>query len=53
MDHMKGGRWALGSSSVEDLVAPRHEPYWTRLAPAEEDHTPAGVEQAPRVLVDQ
>jgi hypothetical protein len=52
MDHMKGGRWARGSSSLEDLVAPRHEPYWTRLAPAsEEDHAPAVAEQAEGVLV--
>jgi hypothetical protein len=33
MDHMKGGRWVLGASSVSDLIAPRHEPYWIKLAP--------------------
>jgi hypothetical protein len=32
MDHMKGGRWVAGSSSIRDLIAPRQEPYWARLA---------------------
>jgi hypothetical protein len=41
MDHMKGERWALGSSSIEDLIAPRHEPYWTRLAAASEENRAA------------
>jgi hypothetical protein len=36
MDHMKGERWAHGSSSLRDLIVPRHEPYWTTLAPASE-----------------
>ena len=33
MDHMKGGRWVLGGSSVDDLIAPRYEPYWSKLPP--------------------
>jgi hypothetical protein len=54
MDHMKGGRWALGSSSLEDLVAPRHEPYWARLTPGSDvDHAPGGAEQRQRILVRQ
>ncbi|MFO1145782.1 MAG: hypothetical protein U1E33_04135 [Rhodospirillales bacterium] len=28
MDHMKGGRWAAGSSSAEDLIVARPEAYW-------------------------
>jgi hypothetical protein len=54
MDHMKGGRWALGSSSPEDLVAPRHEPYWARLTPVSgENRAPADAEHAERELIRQ
>lgn len=32
MDHMKGGRWAAGSSSVDDLIVARPEAYWELLS---------------------
>lgn len=31
MDHMKGGRWAAGSSSLDDLIVVRPEAYWDLL----------------------
>ena len=38
MDHLKGGRWAHGCSSVSDLIAPRDEAYWAESSPyAEQD----------------
>jgi hypothetical protein len=47
MDHLKGGRWALGSSSINDLVAPRQEPYWAKLKPGTEQQ--AGIAEIPEV----
>lgn len=32
MDHMKGGRWAAGSSSLDDLIVSRPEAYWELLS---------------------
>lgn len=32
MDHMKGGRWAAGSSSLNDLIVARPEAYWELLS---------------------
>lgn len=45
MDHMKGGRWAAGSSSACDLIAPREEPYWARLAVPADNKPQAGSDQ--------
>jgi hypothetical protein len=51
MDHMKGGRWARGCSSVNDLITPRNEAYWAEPPPcAEHEHPAASPSEVAGVL---